>query len=533
MGSVNSRVVFWIVVAAAALMLLVGSGEVPLLDPDESRFARTSVEMLRTGDPVVPRFGGEPRLVKPPLVHWVQSALFSLTGPREWAARLHAAVATLGSILLVGWLARRRFGPEGRIWAVTVFATMPLVFVLGRVGTLDALLAVHVFAVVALDLLGEENRGPYRSVCMGALLGLAFLVKGPVGVILPLLVMLAGRTASRRAVLPSWRSALRAAAAWAVVVLPWGLAFIGRVGAGQTLHTLRREVLERYFAGTTHPEPPWFFLAVGAVGFLPWIAPLLIGWGRAWRSRREPVAEPALYLAAGLLAGFVFFSVGRGKVASYVLPLAPLAALLVTWELGREMADPRKRTLGPTLLAATLAAGAVLLVLAGVPRLDGAARSVAVAGAACFAVGALVAITGAVRRRPRWVYGAAVASTASFLATSAIVLFPALGETHSAARLVESVAELRAGRPVVTVEVRVPSLTFYLDRAVEVVDLGGLESRLARGDRPLLVVADVDVPELPASIAARLVEVGRRGKYVVFEGESFPPPPGDPVASEE
>jgi len=68
---VSQRFVFWGVVGIAAVLLFAGVTSVPLLDPDESRFARTSVEMLRSGDPVVPLFGGEPRLVKPRLVQWI------------------------------------------------------------------------------------------------------------------------------------------------------------------------------------------------------------------------------------------------------------------------------------------------------------------------------------------------------------------------------------------------------------------------------------------------------------------------------
>jgi 4-amino-4-deoxy-L-arabinose transferase len=482
---------------------------------------------------VVPRFGGQPRLVKPPLIHWIQSSLFSLVGPREWAARLHAAAATLGSLLLLGWLAQRHFGPEGRVWAAAAFITMPLVLVPGRVGTLDALLAVHVLAVVALDMTGEDLAGRYRAPSTGALLGLAFLVKGPVGVILPLLVMLAGRTAAGRNILPSTRSALQAVAAWAAVVLPWGLVFIRRVGLDVTAETLRHEVLERYFAGTAHPQPPWFFLILGAIGFLPWIGPLLIGFVRAWRLRRDPVANTAVYAAAGLLVGFIFFSLGRSKVAGYILPLAPLAALLVTWELGREIEAPRRRTLGPTLLAATLAATAVLLGLAGVPRLAGVERAVAVTGAVCFAAGALVAVGGAVRRRPRWVYGAAAGATAAFFLACTWILFPAIGRTHSAAALIDAVPELSGRRAIVTVEVRVPSLTFYLDRSPEVLEFRQLDERLSRDDRPLLVIVDVDLPSMPPSVAGRLDEVGRQGKYRVFEEkQAAVTPPDDAKPSE-
>ena len=81
--------------------------------------------MLRSGDPVVPTFEGEPRLVKPPLLHWLQTVLFRTLGVHPWLARVPALLSTLGSLLLVAWVARRRFGNEGAAWAAAVFLTSP------------------------------------------------------------------------------------------------------------------------------------------------------------------------------------------------------------------------------------------------------------------------------------------------------------------------------------------------------------------------------------------------------------------------
>ena len=52
------RLAPWFVLIGAAMLLTVNTCALPLLDPDEARFARTSVEMLRAGDPVVPQFEG-------------------------------------------------------------------------------------------------------------------------------------------------------------------------------------------------------------------------------------------------------------------------------------------------------------------------------------------------------------------------------------------------------------------------------------------------------------------------------------------
>ena len=59
---------------------------------------------------------------------------------------------------------------------------------------------------MAMDTAEPDETGRYRTGAIGALLGLAFLAKGPVGVLGPLIVMLAGRTATGRSVLPRWRS---------------------------------------------------------------------------------------------------------------------------------------------------------------------------------------------------------------------------------------------------------------------------------------------------------------------------------------
>jgi len=514
--------------AVASLLLVWGAGSLPLLDPDESRFARTSVEMLRSGDPVVPRFEGQPRLVKPPLVHWIQSTLFAWLGEREWVARLHAAAATLGTALLAAAVARRRFGDEAGVWAIACTVTMPLVFVAGRIGTLDALLAVHVTAAVALDLTAEPPTRASRSVALGAILGLAFLAKGPVGVVLPVLLMLAGRTATGRPVVPGPTAALQAAAAWCAVVLPWSLALVRAVGVADVVRVVRVEALDRYFAGTTHVEPPWFYAPVVAVGFLPWIGPLLLGAVRAWRLRGEPSSLTARYAGAALIVGLAFLSLGRSKLPSYLLPLAPLAALVVVWELGREIEEAARSRVAPLLLAATVTALGVLLVVAATLA-DPDMRSAAVAGAVACLAGGLAGTWLAWRGKPRGTWALAGVAMAGFLMAAVVGLAPALADRRSAAGVVSAVPELRSARVVATVDMKVPSLTFYLDRPVEVVDMADLVSRLGHPDHPAFVVDRADLPTVPREARDLLREVGGAGKYLVLQerpGSGLTPPNG-------
>ena len=507
-----------LVLGTAFLLLSFGAATVPLLDPDEARFARTSLEMLRRGDPVVPHFEGRPRLVKPPLMHWIQSTLFGMLGPQAWVARLPAGLATLGSMLLLGQAVRRRFGAEGAVWAAAVLATTPLVLVVGRLGTLDALLGLHVFAVVALDLAdpaGGGSRGHLRALTTGALLGLGFLVKGPVGVVVPLLILLAGRTATRREVWPGGALLAQAVAGWSVVVLPWGLALIARTGWAAVAEVIRGEALGRFLAGTTHHQPFWYYGVVLLIGFFPWIGPLLLALPRLLFERG---ASTARYAAAGLVVALVFFSLSRSKLPNYIAPLAPLAAIVVVSQLNAELRDPRRRVAGSALLGATLAAFALLFAMAAAPRLDGAAARVAWIAAAIHGVGALATLPGLWLRRPRWVYGTAAATSAVFLFIVVAVLLPEIARTRTSAYLIRDVPQLAAvERELWMIDMKVPSLTWYLDRVPEEVAVAELPQRLNDGADPLLVFDEDDLAGLDPATRAALREVGRQGKYVVLE----------------
>jgi 4-amino-4-deoxy-L-arabinose transferase-like glycosyltransferase len=513
----GGRSAFAVVFAVLAATLFAGAASVPLLDPDEARFARTSVEMLRSADPVVPTFAGLPRLAKPPLLHWVQAALFRVLGPREIAARLPSIVATLALLLLMGWAMRRRYGDEGAAWTAAAFAGFPLVVALGKVGTIDALLSLHVGAVIALELAGAGARRVALPAAVGAVLGLAFLAKGPVGVVVPLLLALAGRTAVGAEVLPRTRAWLLGGAAWCVVVLPWGLAFIRRLGLATAAGTLRHEALERYFAeDTPHGAPFWFYLAVAAAGFFPWAATLTLGAARALGRRRDPGARTAAYASAGLIAGLVFFSIGRGKLPSYVLPLAPLAAVVVAWEIGQEIAEPRNRRVGPFLAAASAGIGALALGAVAAAGIRPEFRVAIVAGAAILGAEAVASVAGLARGRPREVHAAVAAAGLLFVAVSAATAFPVVGRERSAAALTTAVPILRSGRTVVTVEKQIPSLCFYLDAVPEWRGAAEVADRVLRPDRPLLVVDQVDLPLLPPEARERMDEVGRSGRYRVY-----------------
>src|SRR5574342_754431 len=118
----------WPWLLAAALLLSFLPGRMALLDPDEGRYAAAAREMAATGDLIVPRFNGEPRLNKPPLIYWLQAGSFSILGARETAARMPSLLAALATLGLVVWFGGGRLGAGTGGPAAAALATTLLFF---------------------------------------------------------------------------------------------------------------------------------------------------------------------------------------------------------------------------------------------------------------------------------------------------------------------------------------------------------------------------------------------------------------------
>ena len=179
-----------LLLATTAALLLFRLGAVPLLGPDEPRYARVAVEMHRSGDWVTPTLqGSRGSRSRRSTTGW-RAPRYRALGENETAARLPSVGAAL---LLVGATAlfgARLFGRAAGLHAGFVLATALLPFAYGRAAAMDMLLAATVttgIGLLGLRLLGIA--GPLAVPAATAFLGLATLAKGPIGVLLPGLVI--------------------------------------------------------------------------------------------------------------------------------------------------------------------------------------------------------------------------------------------------------------------------------------------------------------------------------------------------------
>lgn len=331
-GPLPNFSMFWqrtVVAGLAVFALGYSLGGRGLNEPDEGRFAEIGREMAASGDWLVPRLNGVMHLSKPPLTYWLIGASIKLFGPTEFAARLPAALAALGTLAAVYLMARGALGEAEGLLTVLVLLTCPLFFVIARLITTDMLLTCWVtWSVWALwNWHDAPERARWRLPGFYVFLGLGMLTKGPVAVVLPLLALAGlrwGHPGMRLGAMAWGRGLLLMMA----IAAPWFIAVAG-TDVAIWKYFLGREMVGRVLT-TVHgrSEPWWFFgpVLAGAVLFwLPWLVMLPACW-RQLEERERRLARMCLGWA-GL--GLLLFSVSRSKLATYALPLCPPLALLV------------------------------------------------------------------------------------------------------------------------------------------------------------------------------------------------------------
>jgi 4-amino-4-deoxy-L-arabinose transferase-like glycosyltransferase len=304
-----------------------------------------------------------------------------------WALRLPSALASLLFLIRFRAWAARFVDPEVARLATLILATTPIWFWQSQFIQIDmlfsALLAWAWFCwlggyllqrrVVEARFEGEAGRFFLRAYLF---LGLAFLAKGPLSLVLSLLVLLAFLGWQRDG------SALRSMRlgtgmlVLAGVVMPWYVAAGIKGGGGYVYAMVIHQNVERATKAWDHIQPFYQYVIYILGDFFPWVLLLPTVGAFLWRSwtLRTPAAR---FLFLSVTVPFLFLSLVQSKQGKYLLMSYPFLALLVAGMIRslvlESPASARLRRYGILLASVFAGLGVGLLVLAlggGKPKLQ-------------------------------------------------------------------------------------------------------------------------------------------------------------------
>jgi 4-amino-4-deoxy-L-arabinose transferase-like glycosyltransferase len=356
------------------VLLVLPIGLAPLMETTEARYGEIAREMLVTGNWLEPQFNGIKHFHKPPLAYWLTAAGMKLFGQNDFGARFCAVAAAVVTVVLLYRLARLVLEEEKKaFYAALIFATSWLFMAVTRlVSTEIYLTCFTILAQYALfrQLYGVRSRG--NAILYGLALGLGFLTKGPIIFLFTLLPYLVAKLFDRehRKVFSSGEILL-GTAIFLLTALPWYLAVIAR-NPGLLGYFLKAQTVDRVVTDRFHRyQPPWYFLAIFAGTFLPYLFFFLKG---LCYHQVMPRRLKVLLLYVGV--PLIVFSLAKGKHATYIVPFFGIAALW-TAEVYARLAMPRLRAIVLVLLG--LLALAPLATPLALPSLPGTWQIVAAA----------------------------------------------------------------------------------------------------------------------------------------------------------
>lgn len=370
------------------LVLIPGSAIMPLLDRDEPKFSEATREMMLSGDWIVPHFNDDYRFDKPVLTYWLMSLGYRLFGVSEFGARFHSIVATVLLALAVLLFGRSLVGQRAAFWGALMLLLSVQFFVHGRAAVADMPMVLAValaqFGIFRLLFGEQDERKPWFWMTYLAL-GLGFLAKGPIALLVPLLSLLLFWLFTKRAALPLAKLRPVGGCLLALaIVAPWGIRALVETDFGFWRTGIGRHVVDRGMKSFNDRLPiPGYYLLTYFLSAAPWAA--WIGYLVVWL-RRNWSREHA-YLAAWWLAPYLIFTFYKTQLPHYVLPGLPACFLLMGKmcdqgipEAGRWSLRMKRLILG--IYGAVIVAG--LLTLALVPltcvRLFGLALALIAAG---------------------------------------------------------------------------------------------------------------------------------------------------------
>ena len=342
---------FWTVFFLLTVFVYLFGLTMPLVGPDEPRYAEVAREMFQRGDWITPTLGGYNWFEKPALLYWFEIVSYHVFGVNEFSARLGSALCGLGTVLSLWLIGRRAFQSiESANWLAMLAGSTIGLIVFSRGASFDIVITFAITAslsgFVIYDL--TERRRSLPLFFFYSFVGVALLAKGLIGLVFPF-----GIVAVYHLFVKQWPDRRL------LLSLLWGVPLILLVAAGWYLPMYLRHgyqfidefIIQQHFQRFTtnkyqHPQPFIFFFWVLPLMTIPWL-PLFVGglwqtlvsllpvkgkfaYTKAERSRfyGNPQNRIWFFSIAWILVPIIFFSFSGSKLPGYILPAVPGTLLL-------------------------------------------------------------------------------------------------------------------------------------------------------------------------------------------------------------
>lgn len=359
-----------IIIGIFLLLYILPLGIRPIIIPDESRYAEIPREMIASGDWIVPRLNGLRYFEKPVMGYWLNALSIKLFGENAFAVRFPSAAATGLSAFLVFLLIHRFSGGiTAGTQAALIFLTSFIVFGIGTFNILDSMLAMFVTASMASFFFAHNADSLKKNVFLllfGVFCALAFLTKGflafaiPVVAIVPFMIW-EGRFKSLFII--GWLPIIAAI----LVVIPWAVMVHFKAPDFWNFFVFNEHIKRFLSSGAQHHESFWYYIYLFPAAALPWTC--LFPAAILGLKKTGIKTSMTRFAICWFFFPFLFFSVSKGKILTYILPCFPPFAMLMSIGLKKYFETDGKKLFSVAVWSLAVLAVIIAVALIGVQNI--------------------------------------------------------------------------------------------------------------------------------------------------------------------
>ena len=173
----------------SALLLFAGNGSLLVTDNVEANYALTAKEMVISGDWLSPQIYGHYWYDKPVFFYWLTALAYKFFGFTEFASRFFPSLFGMAGLGLLAWGGSKLYNARVGFYGALILASSVEFFLISKSIITDAVLFYFFSATLLFFYLGyKEGKSVYWYAMYGAA-GFSVLTKGPIGVLLPGLII--------------------------------------------------------------------------------------------------------------------------------------------------------------------------------------------------------------------------------------------------------------------------------------------------------------------------------------------------------
>ncbi|MBB6324981.1 4-amino-4-deoxy-L-arabinose transferase-like glycosyltransferase/lipid-A-disaccharide synthase-like uncharacterized protein [Algoriphagus iocasae] len=300
-----------------ALVLFFNLNAWSVTESSEARYSEIGKEMLESGDWMHPQLMGIYHYHKPPMTYWITAFSYKIFGVSPFSARFFLQLSILLEILLVYFIGKLLMKDTKQAFlASMLYASFPTVIIAGRALTTDAYLTTFILAAVYFWILYNEIKKPWILLLSYISLGLGFLTKGPVDLIVPMVLLSFQKIAKKKIEGSVWLHTL----GW-ILMLGIGLSWFLKLYEEDSRfldYFFFKHTVDRFATDTFgRSQPIWFYPVLLVLTAFPWVLILLSKSKAIWQSKKS--LQKLFWV--WLVVPVIFFSLSHSKLVLYILPV--------------------------------------------------------------------------------------------------------------------------------------------------------------------------------------------------------------------